>query len=87
MDNSLRGLPNIGKTLEEKLIKAGIASADQLKEMGSLEAFRRIRAGVDTSSCLSMLFALEGAVQGIRWHELHKEFRDKLTQEAKKFIR
>ncbi len=83
MNSSLRRLPNIGKTLEEKLVRAGISSADQLKNMGSLEAFRRIRGSVDSGACRSMLFALEGAIQGVRWHELSQEFRDKLAREAK----
>lgn len=36
---ALRKLPNIGKVLEAKLHKAGILSPEQLKEIGSKEAF------------------------------------------------
>ncbi|MBC8922060.1 TfoX/Sxy family DNA transformation protein, partial [Escherichia coli] len=38
-------------------------------DVGSKEAFLRIWEN-DSSVCLSELYALEGAVQGIRWHGL-----------------
>lgn len=66
---NLSELPNIGKVLEQDLIKAGIKTPGELKDVGSKEAFLRIWEN-DSSVCLSELYALEGAVQGIRWHGL-----------------
>jgi len=40
-----------------------------LKEIGSENTFIRLRT-VDGESCINKLFALEGAVQEIRWHGL-----------------
>jgi DNA transformation protein and related proteins len=60
---------NIGSTLSDKLLSAGIDSIDQLKSVGSEDAFLRIRT-IDPSACLNMLYALEGAIQDIRWHDL-----------------
>lgn len=68
---NLSELPNIGKVLEQDLIKAGIKTPVELKDVGSKEAFLRIWEN-DSSVCLSELYALEGAVQGIRWHGLDK---------------
>lgn len=62
-------MPNIGKTLENKLIDAGITMPEELLEMGSREAFLRIKA-IDSTACCNMLYALEGAIKGIRWHYL-----------------
>ena len=62
---SLSSLPNIGKTLEEKLEKVGINSPEELKELGSENALLRIRE-IDQSGCYNMLCALEGAIQGIQ---------------------
>ena len=67
--NDLTKQPNIGKVLAEKLVQAGINNINELKAVGSENAFLRIRA-FDEGACLSMLFALEGAVEGIRWHDL-----------------
>jgi len=68
-ETDLISLPNIGKTLAELLMQAGITSAAQLKATGSENAFIRISA-IDPEACLSKLCALEGAIQGIRWHQL-----------------
>jgi DNA transformation protein len=67
--DKLSQLPNIGAVLEKKLKKAGIDSPAILKGLGSKEAFTKIRK-MDVTACYSMLCALEGAVQGKRWHFL-----------------
>ena len=56
----LHELPNIGGILEQKLIQVGIGTPRQLRELGSKEAFLRIRL-IDHTACLHMLTALEGA--------------------------
>lgn len=63
---------NIGKKLEKELNAIGINSSDDLIKMGSIEAARKL------DSCANQLFALEGAIQGVRWHELDKGYRDEL---------
>ena len=77
--NKLSDLPNIGKTLEQKLKKVGITSPEDLKNAGSENALLRIRE-TDESACFNMLCALEGAIQGIRWHGLSKERKEELKQ-------
>ncbi|MEZ5198296.1 MAG: TfoX/Sxy family protein [Bacteroidales bacterium] len=76
---SLSDLPNIGKTLEEKLVKAGITTPQELIDTGSEKALLLIRT-IDESACFNMLCALEGAIQGIRWHGLSKERKEELKQ-------
>ena len=65
----LNDMPNIGKVLAQKLEEVGITTPQALIEMGSEQAFIRIKT-VDSGACMSMLQALEGAIQGIRWHIL-----------------
>ena len=77
--NNLSDLPNIGKTLQEKLIKVGINNPEDLINTGSENALLQIRA-IDESACFNMLCALEGAIRGIRWHELAKERKEELKQ-------
>jgi DNA transformation protein len=80
---SLTDLPNIGKTLAEKLIKSGINTAQELKDVGSQQAIVRIVTIEDSDACINMLYALEGAIQGIRWHGLS----DKRKAELREFYR
>ena len=65
----LRKLPNIAEKLEAQLTEVGIPTIDALKQTGSREAWLRI-AVIDPSACYMRLCALEGAIQGVRWHHL-----------------
>ncbi len=68
----LSKLPNIGKSVEEQLNLIGIYSLEDLKQIGSKEAWLKIKE-IDKSACINRLYALEGAVEGIRWHNLSEE--------------
>ncbi len=78
----LSQLPNIGAVLEQKLIEAEIYTAGQLIKTGAEQAFLKLSIE-DKSACFNMLCALEGAIQGIRWHKLSGERK----QELKAFLR
>ncbi len=83
----LSSLPNIGKTVEEQLNRAGINTADELKEIGAKEAWLRIQA-FDDSACIHRLTALEGAVRGVKKTMLPDDVKadlKKFYQEHKKF--
>ena len=69
METQLSQMPNIGKVLADRLSEVGIDPPKKLKLIGSESAFIRLKT-VDSGACLSMLCALEGAIQGIRWHDL-----------------
>jgi DNA transformation protein len=75
--SDLTELPNIGKTLAAELEKLGVASREELVSLGSVEAARRI-AKTRSGTCHSLLFALEGAIRGVRWHSLPKSDRARL---------
>jgi DNA transformation protein and related proteins len=80
--DDLKSLPNIGKEVAQRLNQVGIDSAEQLKALGSEKAFLRLQA-VDPGACYCMLCGLEGAIQGIRWHNLSPERK----MELKHFIK
>jgi DNA transformation protein and related proteins len=76
-NSKLENLPNIGVALADLLREAGINTPEDLFETGAIQAFIRIKA-VDPEACLSKLCALEGAVEGIRWHNLSNEKKAEL---------
>lgn len=73
----LSKLPNIGKVVEKQLNDVGITTVDELINIGSKEAWLKIKE-VDESACLNRLMALEGAIQNIRWHNLSDEDKKNL---------
>ncbi len=78
----LSDLPNIGKELEKQLQRADIETVEQLRAVGSREAWLRIKA-FDPSACYNRLCALEGALRNVRWHNLP----DDVKAELKEFYR
>jgi DNA transformation protein and related proteins len=76
---TLSGRINIGKDTETKLIAAGIDSFEKLAEIGSEQAFLRLQV-FDPGACLNLLYGLEGAIEGIKWHELSPEKKQELLQ-------
>lgn len=73
----LSDLPNISSVLEGELKKAGISSPEELKNLGAENTFIRILA-IDETACFSKLCALEGAIQGIRWHNISSNRKEEL---------
>lgn len=75
----LSELPNIGAELERQLNDVGIFTAEELKSVGSREAWTRIYI-YDPSACVNRLMALEGAIRGVRWHYLDAETKEELKE-------
>jgi len=75
----LSKLPNISKVVEGKLNEIGISTQEQLKNIGSKQAFLNIKKN-DSGACVNMLCVLEGAIQRIRWHSLSDEVKQQLKE-------
>ena len=78
MDDLTR-LPNIGSVLARELAEAGITTFEQLADLGSVEAVLKLK-DENIHTCLNKLYAIEGAIQGVRWHALSRETRNRLKQ-------
>ena len=76
--NELEALPNIGKSLALKLNKTGIYNATQLIEMGTENVIIKLYTIYPSDICINLVYAIEGAIQGVRWHSLSKETKNSL---------
>ena len=70
----LSKLPNIGKVVEEQLLKVGIRSVDELVKVGAKAAWLKIQE-IDETACINRLMALEGAIQGVKKTMLSDEVK------------
>lgn len=68
---AILGVHNIGKVLELKLEAVGIDSIEELRKVGTEEAFLRLLANNKNTS-RSVIFSIEGAITGVRWHHLNE---------------
>ena len=66
--------------LAGKLNKIGITNAQELKETGSENAIIKIATIENSGACINMLYALEGAIQVIRWHGIGRERKNALKE-------
>ena len=72
---------NIGPKSAAWLRQVGLRTEDDLRAIGALEAFMRVkRAGFKPS--LNLLYALEGALLGCHWQEVPSERRSELLVAA-----
>ncbi len=87
MLNILTTLPNIGNTLAQKLHTIGINSIDKFNELSTEEIVIQLSKLENSGVCYNMMYALEGAKQGIRWHGISddrkKELRDFFNETIK----
>lgn len=72
-------LQNIGKVVEQQLNEVGISTLEQLKQIGSKQAWLKIKE-IDDSACINRLYALEGAIQGIKKTQLSNEKKLELKE-------
>ena len=75
----LEKVVNIGKVLAKQLHEVGIESLEELKKVGARQTWLKIKA-IDSSACYNRLCALEGAIQGIRWHDLSEKDKKELKE-------
>ena len=75
----LSKLPNIGKIVEEQLNQVGIETVYRLVDLGSKEAWLRIKT-IDDSACINRLLAIEGAIQGVKKTDLPEDTKKDLKE-------
>lgn len=74
---ALADLPNLGPKSQQMLQAAGIRTVAQLRQLGSVAAYARVKqAGLPAS--LNLLWALEGALTGLAWQVVAREHRTSL---------
>jgi len=79
MNDELQELRNLGKTSAQWLHAVGIHSAADLRRLGAVDAYRAVKArGFRASKVL--LYAIEGALQGIHWSDLPLERKEALNR-------
>ena len=70
-------LKSLGPKSQQMLEAAGIRTVDELREIGSVGAFVRVRKAWPKAS-LNLLWALESAVTGTPWQDVARLHRTSL---------
>ena len=79
----LTSLMNIGKEMDKKLKSVGITTAEELKAIGSKEAFVKLKL-LYPSVCTVFLYTLEGAVSNVEYNHLPEDVKQDLKNFSSK---
>lgn len=70
--SGLTAMMNIGREMARKLTSVGIDSPEKLIELGSKQAFAKLKA-VYPNVCLVHLYTLEGAIYNTEYNRLSED--------------
>lgn len=74
----LSSLRNIGKTGEEWLYEVGIHTVDDLRQVGVIKAYQRLKVAFSEIVSLNALYAMEAGLLDIDWRALPDERKAEL---------
>lgn len=80
----LSELVNIGAHTEQLLHEVGIDTQQALRELGPVEAWRRIKSLHPEKATLTCLYTLQGALLAVRWSHLSEKLIEQLLDEAQR---
>ena len=81
-DAPVATLPGIGSVTGGWLEEVGIRTAGELRALGSVEAYRRLKFLLPRRVNLNALYALEGALRACHWLDLPPDVKAALRDQA-----
>jgi DNA transformation protein len=78
----LERMANLGPVSAARLRAVGIGTAGDLRRVGAVEAYVRLRRRFPVETLPITLYVLQGALSGVRWYELPEEVRTALAEAA-----
>ncbi len=75
--SELTSMMNIGKEMAQKLTSVGIDTPEKLIELGSEQAFRKLKEAYP-QVCLVHLYTLEGAIYNTEYNRLSEDRKREL---------
>ena len=80
---SIDDLRGIGPVTRSRLEDIGIRTLDDLRSIGSVEAYRRLKFMLPRQVSLNALYALEAALRACHWLDLPQDVKAALQQQGR----
>jgi DNA transformation protein len=77
-DRLIAQLRNLDRDIGDRLASVGVFTERELRRIGASVAWRRLAAQDPAGTRLELLYALEGALRGLRWTRLPETVRVEL---------
>jgi DNA transformation protein len=79
---TLENAPNIGPTTARRLADVGIDSLDDVRRVGAVAAYVRLKRAYPRETSLNALWALWGAIEDVPWQRVPPRVRVELQAAA-----
>ena len=73
---------NLGAKSAERISAVGIADPETLERIGAAAAFHRVKSRFPNDTSLNLLWAIQGALMEIHWHDVPSEIKQQLLDEV-----
>ncbi len=83
LDKPIATLRNLGPKSAMMLAEVGVCTLDELRELGAVRAYSRVKALRPKSVSLNLLWALVAGLEDRDWRDLDKAEKDVLIAEVK----
>ncbi len=80
MAKSVSKLMNLGSKSAQALDSIGVCSEDDLRKLGVVDAYRRLKHANPKGVSLNMLYAMQGALMNIHWNQVSDEIKEDLRR-------
>jgi DNA transformation protein len=83
MPRTISQMRNLGPIMERRLRDIGIENDDDLRAMGAVEAYRRLRFVFGREVSIIALYAMAAALRDCDWRRLPPEVKARLDREVR----
>lgn len=83
MSDPVDNLPNLGPYMARRLAEIGVTNADDLRAMGAIEAYARLKFQFGRGISLNALWAMDAALSGIDWRHLSESRKSELKEQLR----
>lgn len=83
MSEPVDNLPNLGPYMARRLAEIGVTNADDLRAMGAIEAYARLKFQFGRGISLNALWAMDAALSGIDWRHLSESRKSELKEQLR----
>ena len=78
MPDRIESLRNLGPYIAKRLVEIDVRTAEDLREMGAVEAYARLKFHFGREISLNALWAMDAALADIDWRDLSNDRKQAL---------
>ncbi|MGL4634386.1 MAG: TfoX/Sxy family DNA transformation protein [Beijerinckiaceae bacterium] len=80
MKDKISGMRNLGSVMERRLKEVGVCNAEDLRQIGAVEAYTRLRLMSPEPVSLIALYAMHAAILDCDWRWLEPDLKAELRR-------